>query len=113
MLNHLFAVLALASGLAHPLAVPAAPPATALAAASAPLDPTAYLLDESELPEGFPHDPSEDLSAVCSALKARVAKALKSGEGWEGLATGGYDVECVENEGDYVKLLDAYAEAAE
>lgn len=47
-----------------------------------------------------------------AALRARVARALKSGEGWEGLASGGYDIECVENEGDYVKLLDAYAEAS-
>jgi hypothetical protein len=45
-------------------------------------------------------------------LKLRIAKALKAGDGWKGLVTGGYDVECIENEGDYVRLLEAYSEAS-
>lgn len=46
------------------------------------------------------------------ALRLRIAKALKSGEGWRGLVTGGYDVECIEDEGDYVSLLKAYSDAS-
>ena len=64
LLNHLFAVLMLAGGLAHPLSAPPARPATTLAATSATLDPTVYFLDDSELPTGFVHDPSEDKSGA-------------------------------------------------
>ena len=81
MLNHLFAVLTLASGLAHPLSAPAAPPATTLAA-SASLDPTPYLLDESELPAGFVHDPKEDLSGSEPGAALKTHWYEKSGEGF-------------------------------
>jgi hypothetical protein len=48
------------------------------------------------------------------ALKAAVGAALEAGEeGWKGLATGGYDAECIENDGDYTRLLRAYAEASD
>ena len=85
MLNHLFAVLMLAGGLAQPLSAPAARPATTLAATSATLDPTVYFLDDSELPAGFVHDPSEDKTGAQPGVVVNTRFYDTSGRGFVNL----------------------------
>ena len=46
------------------------------------------------------------------AFRISVESALAGGRGPEALVTGEYDVECIEDDGDYTTLLEQYADAS-